>query len=524
MPTHLEIIDEIAILNLGDDENRFSPDWLTSVNGFLDRVESGDAKALVTTGSGKFYSNDGSNAAQMTYNRDSSGTLTPNSLTVQWLPPTAVTNQDMSGGTIQTQFGRFIFTQVSGGQVVPVKNRFEIVISFTRPYAIVKVIRGWILPTSSASALPRIIFDSQTLTADGSRIALDLGASPSTGWSISSINTVLPPSSPAGYSAMPTAGTNIIGGSLSPFEPTRLLVKSTGYGPRGGQKQLQAIIRKNFFDGITAPAALTLVGPQTTTNPSSSFFFSAGQSAALTYSGFDAAQGATDIIPAIGTTDPSNLSCVEEYVANYAQSPACAGSTGNGTNPFNGSITGSPSNITSEMPPWLQTPQSLDYQIHQFASVADSSGRYFANGQVPTSWGDVNTGTGITFCDGDVELGQGITGDGGGILVVTGTLTLKGSFAFNGMIIVTGPGGVLRSGGGDGNVYGNMVVAPYVDGKLVDDPAPADGVTYDRTAGQWLAPHYDMSGGGTSTLQFNSKSLGNSLTAISNFVLGVMEK
>jgi enoyl-CoA hydratase/carnithine racemase len=44
-------------LNLGGDENRFSPDWLDAVNGFLDRVESGEAKALVTTGDGKFYSN-----------------------------------------------------------------------------------------------------------------------------------------------------------------------------------------------------------------------------------------------------------------------------------------------------------------------------------------------------------------------------------------------------------------------------------------------------------------------------------
>jgi enoyl-CoA hydratase/carnithine racemase len=44
-------------LNLGDDENRFSPEWLTTVNGFLDRIESGEAKSLVTTGSGKFYSN-----------------------------------------------------------------------------------------------------------------------------------------------------------------------------------------------------------------------------------------------------------------------------------------------------------------------------------------------------------------------------------------------------------------------------------------------------------------------------------
>jgi enoyl-CoA hydratase/carnithine racemase len=57
MPAHLEITDDIAVLNLGDNENRFSPEWLQTVNGFLDRVEAGEAKALVTTGDGKFYSN-----------------------------------------------------------------------------------------------------------------------------------------------------------------------------------------------------------------------------------------------------------------------------------------------------------------------------------------------------------------------------------------------------------------------------------------------------------------------------------
>jgi enoyl-CoA hydratase/carnithine racemase len=57
MPARLEITNDIAVLNFGDDENRFSPEWLESVNNFLDRVESGAAKALVTTGDGKFYSN-----------------------------------------------------------------------------------------------------------------------------------------------------------------------------------------------------------------------------------------------------------------------------------------------------------------------------------------------------------------------------------------------------------------------------------------------------------------------------------
>src|SRR3954462_12847970 len=57
MSAHLEITDDIAVLNLGDDENRFSPEWLETGNGFLDRIEAGEAKALITTGDGKFYSN-----------------------------------------------------------------------------------------------------------------------------------------------------------------------------------------------------------------------------------------------------------------------------------------------------------------------------------------------------------------------------------------------------------------------------------------------------------------------------------
>ena len=48
--------DHIAVLNLGDDENRFSPDWLDTVDELLDTAER-DAQALVSTAAGKFYSN-----------------------------------------------------------------------------------------------------------------------------------------------------------------------------------------------------------------------------------------------------------------------------------------------------------------------------------------------------------------------------------------------------------------------------------------------------------------------------------
>ncbi|WP_280460283.1 enoyl-CoA hydratase-related protein [Nocardia carnea] len=56
MAPDLHYQDKIAVLTLGDDENRFAPDWLDTVNAHLDTVER-DAQGLITTGSGKFYSN-----------------------------------------------------------------------------------------------------------------------------------------------------------------------------------------------------------------------------------------------------------------------------------------------------------------------------------------------------------------------------------------------------------------------------------------------------------------------------------
>jgi enoyl-CoA hydratase/carnithine racemase len=57
VPT-LDHRDPVFVLDLGADENRFSPDWLNTVHGLLDTVEKHDGPAaLVTAGQGKFYSN-----------------------------------------------------------------------------------------------------------------------------------------------------------------------------------------------------------------------------------------------------------------------------------------------------------------------------------------------------------------------------------------------------------------------------------------------------------------------------------
>lgn len=57
MPT-LDRTDNVFTLDLGDGENRFHPDWLAAVDAALDDVEKTDGpRALVTTATGKFYSN-----------------------------------------------------------------------------------------------------------------------------------------------------------------------------------------------------------------------------------------------------------------------------------------------------------------------------------------------------------------------------------------------------------------------------------------------------------------------------------
>jgi enoyl-CoA hydratase/carnithine racemase len=49
--------DKIAILELGADENRFSPSFLDEIDAHLDEIVSAGAQGLVTTGGGKFYTN-----------------------------------------------------------------------------------------------------------------------------------------------------------------------------------------------------------------------------------------------------------------------------------------------------------------------------------------------------------------------------------------------------------------------------------------------------------------------------------
>jgi enoyl-CoA hydratase/carnithine racemase len=54
----LEREGDVFVLNLGDTENRFHPDWIADVRSALEEVAATDGpRALVTTATGKFFSN-----------------------------------------------------------------------------------------------------------------------------------------------------------------------------------------------------------------------------------------------------------------------------------------------------------------------------------------------------------------------------------------------------------------------------------------------------------------------------------
>ncbi|MBW6509221.1 MAG: hypothetical protein K0A94_06695, partial [Desulfuromonadales bacterium] len=104
----------------------------------------------------------------------------------------------------------------------------------------------------------------------------------------------------------------------------------------------------------------------------------------------------------------------------------------------------------------------------------------------------------IVYVNGDATLGNLPGGGGTGILVVTGTLTLKGNFDYHGLVLVVGDGILRRDGGGNGTITGSIFVA----NTKIPDPNPTDpnDPDYQNKVG---IPEYDVDGGGISTIAFD---------------------
>jgi hypothetical protein len=475
---------------------------------------------LVTYGTGGYLGTSGTTSITLP------GATVNDSATITYVPSPSI-GVDVSSGTANNiDFGKFVLSYTGTGAALTTRTRFVISINYSAPYIVKRTIRGYIeAGTIGPSTSVWLLYDSQVYIVTGSVITL----SPLPGCSspqCGDYEDTVPLPAPdgyyrIGYKITPTAPTAAntpadtrVVASLTMPDPLRLVIRSTGFGPNGARKQLESVIQKDYFNGLGAPSPLTLIGPPCTpvatctpilapaapTAPN--FIFEPGTSSGIKYSGKDVLLKA--FLPPVGLTHDLNVDRVM-YELNH-------GPPGK----YSGSVYGVVSNVNDELPFWLQSPKNLDATLQLLKATAIASNKYYGPGVTPPAsgggnYGDVATAKGITYIDGDLEFSQ----EGGGILIVTGGLTFKGGFSFNGLVIVTGAAGISRTGGGNGTLQGNMIVAPYV----------ASGITCAaNNTTCFLSPRYDISGGGSSTIEYNSNSVGNGLDSLTNFVKGVAEK
>ena len=251
-------------------------------------------------------------------------------------------------------------------------------------------------------------------------------------------------------------------------EPTRLLIRVRGFGPKGAEKRMEAIIRRTTFD-YTAPAMLMMRGA----DDCAAMTFSIGESNAKDYSGHD--NNGSTILPAFGSTCDGDLAIEQASDGKETVEDPKAAKI----------------NISS-LPLWLQTTAEARLFLAEQKADAITQDRYF------TSF-DGNA-EGFTFVDGDCDL------DGGsGLLIITGTLSMKGNPNFDGLILVLGEGRVERDGGGEGDIYGAMAVARF------------------NATGGFLPPFFDTDGGGNSTMKYDSTALRRAMNTTGPRVLGIHE-
>jgi len=296
-------------------------------------------------------------------------------------------------------------------------------------------------------------------------------------------------------------------------EPRRLIVKVQGYGPHGAIKNMQAMV-SSFGLSYDPPATFVIRGHDDSTTAAN---ISIGSSAHYVYSGNDNAGGQP--LPAFLVTNNPDYTTLLNLKSNNSL-------------PLDGDSTElipvlKPLTLPTDLPqlpPWLQTTsdpisgarafvqqlrEAAKQQFYKCSTARDSScDRYFdtRNGEAgPSDFGaeiDAPANGLFTFVDGDATLPN----DGGkGLLVVTGTLNIGGSKAFDGLALVLGDGVINRTGGGSATNYGAFVVARFL------------------SSGGFLNPTFVSSGSGTSGLQLDRTSVRRSLRLGGVFALAVSE-
>ncbi|HEU4835445.1 MAG TPA: hypothetical protein VFS90_13545 [Pyrinomonadaceae bacterium] len=375
--------------------------------------------------------------------------------------------------TVDSTLGSFVIERPASSTAEDVsipKTGFEITITQSLPWAATTILEGTFegdVDTTATSV--KVTFDKAYVKADGTKYALNLDGA-TTALNLS-------------YSSSPT--TTSIPAKVTAPDPKRLLIKSYGFGPQGAEKRLELMVNHANFE-FESPAGFTAKG----SDDCSPITFDAGSSGAKWYSGVD--HGGSEAQRPAFAVSPCDKDTVNAGITKHdtVVDPEIGILGDDDTTPG-----------TVETPSFLDSADRARAYLNSLQVKAKSLNRLFtpADGDAITVDESVNRPM-FTFVDGDCTLTSG-----SGILVVTGTLTMRGNTNFKGVILVLGEGKLIRDGGGNGEIYGGITIAAF-----------------NRTAGGFTAPTFNTQGGGNSTIQYDSTALTTALGSGTN-VSGIRE-
>ena len=274
-------------------------------------------------------------------------------------------------------------------------------------------------------------------------------------------------------------------------DPSRLVIQSIGYGPKGAMKRLEMVVHRNYFN-FAPPAALTLAGGTGMT-------LNLGNSNASGYTGNDIHNPPVAGLPTVAVS-PVNQAGAQTAIDNLN---AQGGGTPQVTPSTAAALT------SSNTPDFLSSADSARAFLVSAGDIANQAGRLFPTQGAVTGGLGTSSAPLTTFIDNyggaAVDLGAGYQGCG--LLIVTGPLITHGQTDFEGLILVLGNGTFNRDGNGNGHIDGGIIVANF-------DP---------NGTGGFGSPVFSVNGGGNSDVRYNSDAIRKAFDSAGVFVAGIHE-